>query len=75
MDKAMQREIQSLNSEKRMDELALKGYQWTIAEQLKGSLGEDMRAVLNGEKQVKFSFWRRIKNKIDKILWSLSLEQ
>ena len=75
MNKAMQREIQSLDSERRMDELALKGHQWTIAEQLKGSLGEDMRAVLNGEKQVKFSFWRRIKNSFDKFLWSLSLEQ
>lgn len=74
MDKAMEREIQSLDSERRMDMLALKGHQWTISEKLKGSMGEDMRAVLNGEKQVKFSFWRRIKNSFDRLLWSLTIE-
>ena len=75
MEKELQREIQSLNSEKRMDKLALKGHQWTIAEQLNGSMGQDMKDVLEGKKQVKFSFWRRIKNSFDKLLWNLSLEQ
>jgi hypothetical protein len=75
MDKAMSREIQTLESEKRMDKLALKGHQWTIAQQLNSSMGQDMKDVLEGKKQVKFSLWRRIKNGFDRLLWSLSLEQ
>lgn len=75
MDKVISREIQTLESEKRMDKLALKGHQWTIAQQLNGSMGQDMKDVLEGKKQVKFSLWRRIKNSFDKLLWNLSLEQ
>jgi hypothetical protein len=75
MDKAMSRELQTLESERRMDKLALKGHQWTIAQQLNSSMGQDMRDVLEGKKQVKFSLWRRIKNSFDKLLWSLNLEQ
>jgi hypothetical protein len=58
-----------------MDKLALKGHQWTISQQLNSSMGQDMKDVLEGKKQVKFSLWRRIKNSFDKLLWSLSLEQ
>lgn len=75
MNKEMSREIQSLESEKRMDKLALKGHQWTIAQRLNGSMGQDMKDVLEGKKQIKFSFWRRIKNRFDRLLWSLNLEQ
>lgn len=75
MNKEMNRELQSLDSERRMDKLALKGYQWTIAQQLNSSMGQDMKDVLEGKKQVKFSLWRRIKNGFDKLLWILSLEQ
>lgn len=75
MDKEMNREIQTLESEKRMDKLALKGHQWTIAQQLNSSMGQDMKDVLEGKKQVKFSLWRRIKNSFDRFLWILSLEQ
>ena len=75
MDKVISREIQTLESEKRMDKLALKGHQWTIAQQLNGSMGQDMKDVLDGKKQVKFSLWRRIKNSFDKLLWNLNLEQ
>jgi len=75
MGKEMSREIQTLESEKRMDKLALKGHQWTIAQKLNSSMGQDMKDVLEGKKQVKFSLWRRIKNGFDKWLWRLSLEQ
>jgi len=75
MEKEMSREIQSLYSEKRMDRLALKGHQWTIAQQLNGSMGQDMKDVLEGKKTVKLSFWKKIKYKIDSFLWNLSLEQ
>jgi hypothetical protein len=75
MDKEMSREIQTLESEKRMDKLALKGHQWTIAQKLNSSMGQDMKDVLEGKKQVKFSLWRRIKNGFDRLLWRLNLEQ
>ena len=75
MNKEMSREIQTLESEKRMDKLALKGHQWTIAQQLNSSMGKDMEDVLEGQKQVKFSLWRRIKNSFDRLLWRLDLEQ
>lgn len=74
MDKEMNREIQTLESEKRMDKLALKGHQWTIAQQLNSSMGQDMKDVLEGKKQVKFSLWKRIKNSFDRFLWSLTIE-
>ena len=73
MDKELNREITSLESEKRMDELALKGHQYNIAEQLNGAMGKDMTEVLSGNKKVKFSFWRRITNSFDKLLWNLNL--
>ena len=75
MDKAMSREIQTLESERRMDKLALKGHQWTIAQRLNGSMGQDMKDVLEGKKTVKISLWKRIKHKIDTLLWNLSLGQ
>ena len=75
MEKEMSREIQSLYSEKRMDRLALKGHQWTIAQQLNGSMGQDMKDILDGKKTVKLSFWKKIKHKIDSLLWNLNLEQ
>lgn len=75
MEKELNREIVSLNSERRMGELAIQGYQSSIARQLNGSMGEDMKEVLSGNRKVKFSLWRRIKNKIDKLLWSLNLAQ
>lgn len=71
----MSRELQSLDSERRMDKLALKGRQWEIAQQLNNSMGQDMKDVLDGKKQVKFSLWRRINNTIDKWLWKLISEQ
>lgn len=73
MNNELNREIVSLESEKRMDELALKGYQNKIAEQLNGSMGKDMTEVLSGEKKIQFSVWRRIKNGFDKLLWNLNL--
>ena len=62
------REITTMNSEKRMDKLALKGHQWNIAEQLNGIMGKDMNDVLSGNKKVEFTFWRKVKNYINKFL-------
>ena len=72
MSDAINRELQTLKSERRMDELALKGYQWSIAQELKGAMGKDMKDVLEGKKKVSFSLWERIKNKIRASLWNLS---
>ena len=75
MRNELKMEMQTLESERNMDKLALKGHQWTIAQQLNGSLGKDMKDVLEGRKQVKLSLWKRIRHKIDTMLWNLSLEQ
>ena len=62
------RELTTLKSEKRMDILALKGHQWNIAEQLKGSMGKDMEEVLSGKKKAEFTFWTKLKFKINNFL-------
>ena len=62
------REIITYNSEKKMDELALKGHQWNIAEQLNGTMGKDMGDVLSGKKKVEFTFWTKVKFKINNFL-------
>lgn len=75
MNKELNREIVSLESERRMDELALKAHQNSIARMLNGAMGQDMNDVLSGKKVVKFSFWRRISNSFYKLLWNLNLVQ
>ena len=75
MDKGTSRELQTLESERRMSQMALKGHQFALAEQLRGSMGQDMKDVLEGKKQVKFSFWRRVKNGFKKLLWQLNSVQ
>lgn len=68
MDREYERELTTLESEKRMDALALKGIQYNIAEQLKGSMGKDMNDVLSGKKSIKLTFWTKLKYKIDNFL-------
>ena len=63
-----ERELTTYNSEKEMDTLALKGHQWNIAEQLKGSMGKDMNEVLSGKKTVEFTFWAKLRFKINNFL-------
>jgi len=63
-----ERELTTYKSEKRMDELALKGHQWNIAEQLKGSMGKDMNDVLSGKKRVELTFWTKVKLNFNKFL-------
>ncbi len=75
MSRELDMETRSLESERRMDKLALKGEQWSISEKLNGPMGKDMREVLEGKRQVKFTRWQRIKNWFDKVLWHLNLVQ
>jgi hypothetical protein len=62
------REVITYNSEKKMDALALKGHQWSLSEQLNGSLGKDMNDVLSGKKKVEFTFWSKLKFKLNNFL-------
>ena len=75
MSREVNMELQTLESERKMSQMALKGYQWSIAQDLKGSMGKDMKDVLEGRKKVKFSRWRRIKNGFNRLLWMLNLVQ
>jgi hypothetical protein len=62
------RELTSLKSEKRMSEMAIRGYQSEIANKLNGSMGDDMMDVLSGKKYVKLTKWQKLKYKIDNLL-------
>lgn len=62
------RELTTYKSEKRMDTLALKGLQWNIAEQLKGTMGKDMNEVLTGKKKIELTFWAKLRYKINNFL-------
>lgn len=75
MDNEIRRELTSMEGERKMGELALIGHQNSLASQLNGSLGQDMKDVLEGRKTVEFTSWRKIRNKFDKLLWTLGLGQ
>ncbi len=62
------REVMTYESEKRMDALALKGHQNTIAEQLNGAMGKDMNDVLYGRKRVEFTFLEKVRHFINNFL-------
>lgn len=62
------REFTSLKSEKRMSEMAIRGYQNEIANKLNGSMGDDMMDVLSGKKYVKLTKWQKLRYKIDNFL-------
>lgn len=62
------RELTSLKSEKRMSEMAIRGYQSEIANKLNGAMGDDMMDVLSGKKYVKLTKWQKLRYKIDNFL-------
>ena len=62
------RELTSLKSEKRMSEMAIKGYQNELANKLNGSMGNDMMDVLSGKKYVKLTKWQKFRYKFDNFL-------
>jgi hypothetical protein len=59
---ALEREATTLESEKKMSELALKAHQRALAAQLRGSMGEDINKTVKEKK--KLTFW----DKVDKFL-------
>ena len=64
----LNREMTSLNSERRMSQMAIRGYQSQIADKLNGSMGNDMMDVLSGKKHVKLTKWQKLRYKIDNLL-------
>ncbi len=62
-DVGVNRELITLKSEQKLNEMALKGHQTMIANMLNGSMGKDMKEVLSGKKKVKLSPWRKIRYK------------
>lgn len=62
-DICVNRELTTLKSEQRINEMALKGHQTMIANMLNGSMGKDINDVLSGKKKVKLSIWMKIKYK------------
>jgi hypothetical protein len=60
------REYATLQSEKKMTEMALKGHQNELANKLRGSMGEDMKKALEPKKENKA--WKRFKQSSDNFL-------
>ena len=53
MDFELQREINGLRGDINLTKLAVNSVQQEMKEQLSGEMGEDITAVLNGERKVK----------------------
>ena len=70
-----QKELTSLESEKRMGEVAIKGKQSMMAEMLKGSMGKDMDDVLSGRKSVTMPRKERAKHWLRWFLNKLGIKQ
>lgn len=64
------REYATLQSEKKMTEMALKGHQNELANKLRGSMGEEIKKALEPKKENKA--WKRFKDGFDKFLNLLS---
>lgn len=64
MDFELQREINGLKGDLNITKLAINSVQQEMKEQLKGEMGEDMTAILNGEKTIKTSRIQKHKFKI-----------
>lgn len=68
MDSLLDREITTLQSERKIGETEIKSRQSQMAMKLHGSMGKDMLDVLEGRKKVRLSRWTRFKYWIKNIL-------
>jgi hypothetical protein len=59
------REYAQYKNERKMDELAIKGYQNQMAEKLRGSMGEDIKKSFEHKKD---NAWTRFKKSFDNFL-------
>lgn len=64
MKNELEMEITSLESERKMGEMAIRSHQNTISAMLNGSMGQDINDVLSGKKKVKLTFRQKLKYKI-----------
>jgi hypothetical protein len=64
---SLSREITTLNSEKKLSEMAIKGQQNELAIKLRGSMGKEIRMTLEQHNE-KVGFWKKIKNGFDNFL-------
>ena len=67
IDIALSKELKGYAGDKKMTELAISTTQNRMAEKLNGEMGEDMKAVLNGEMQIKPTTYEN--NKFKLISW------
>lgn len=72
MDSLLDREITTLQSERKMGETEIKSQQSQMAMMLHGSMGRDMLDVLEGRKKVRLSRWIRFKYWFKNILRRLN---
>ena len=63
-DYELERELKGLRGDLNMTKMAVSSVQNEMAEQLSGEMGEDMNAVLNGERFVTISVSMKVKHKI-----------
>lgn len=69
MNNEITKEYAALESEKRLQQQALKGYQYKMSEQLNGCVGRDMIDVLSGKKRIELSKKHKFKNFWRRLLW------
>ena len=67
IDIALSKELNGYAGDKKITELAISTTQNRMAEMLNGEMGEDMKAVLNGEIQIKPTTYEN--NKFKLISW------
>jgi len=60
----MSRQMRGLKGDKNMTQIAIKSTQDDMAVMLKGEMGEDMKAVLNGERKVDIEKSKVVKFKL-----------
>ena len=63
-DIVLEREIRGLAGDLNMTRMAVSSVQSEMLEQLSGEMGEDMKAVLNGERTVEVSKSEKKKHKV-----------
>ena len=64
---SLAREYAQYKNERKMDELAIKGYQNQMAEKLRGSMGEDIKKSFEPKKE-RVGFWKKVKYSFDNFL-------
>ena len=58
MNSEIEKELTTLESERNMSKMALKGHQNRLAEQLRGEMGADINRIVKRKK----SFWDKLDN-------------